>query len=68
MCSVTHSMSVSLDGYIVGPDCDFDWTVGRPATVPVLRAQQHARNLSRLRLSAGRHPPSSSKPSATSAG
>jgi dihydrofolate reductase len=25
--SVTYSMSVSLDGYIVGPDGDFDWTV-----------------------------------------
>jgi dihydrofolate reductase len=24
--SVTYSMSVSLDGYIVGPDGDFDWT------------------------------------------
>jgi dihydrofolate reductase len=24
---VTYSMSVSLDGYIVGPDGDFDWTV-----------------------------------------
>jgi dihydrofolate reductase len=23
---VTYSMSVSLDGYIVGPDSDFDWT------------------------------------------
>ena len=27
MRSVTYSMSVSLDGYIVGPDGDFDWTV-----------------------------------------
>ncbi len=26
MRSVTCSMSVSLDGYIVGPDGDFDWT------------------------------------------
>ncbi len=27
MRSVTYSsMSVSLDGYIVGPDGDFDWT------------------------------------------
>jgi dihydrofolate reductase len=25
--SVTYSMGVSLDGYIVGPDGDFDWTV-----------------------------------------
>ncbi|MFI6376725.1 dihydrofolate reductase family protein [Streptomyces sp. NPDC050546] len=25
MRSVTYSMSVSLDGYIVGPDGDFDW-------------------------------------------
>jgi dihydrofolate reductase len=24
--SVTYSMGVSLDGYIVGPDGDFDWT------------------------------------------
>ncbi|MBO8185101.1 dihydrofolate reductase family protein [Streptomyces spirodelae] len=27
MRSVTYSMSVSLDGYIVGPDGDFDWSV-----------------------------------------
>ncbi|GHH06833.1 dihydrofolate reductase family protein [Streptomyces lanatus] len=27
MRSVTYSMSVSLDGYIVGPDGDFGWTV-----------------------------------------
>jgi len=26
MRSVTYSMSVSLDGYIAGPDGDFDWT------------------------------------------
>ncbi len=26
MRSVTYSMSVSLDGYIVGPDGDFSWT------------------------------------------
>ena len=26
MRSVTYSMSVSLDGYIVGPDGGFDWT------------------------------------------
>jgi dihydrofolate reductase len=26
MRSVTYSMSISLDGYIVGPDGDFDWT------------------------------------------
>lgn len=26
MRTVTYSMSVSLDGYIVGPDGDFDWT------------------------------------------
>jgi len=25
MRSVTYSMAVSLDGYIVGPDGDFDW-------------------------------------------
>jgi dihydrofolate reductase len=27
MRSVTYSMGISLDGYIVGPDGDFDWTV-----------------------------------------
>src|SRR5438105_3367315 len=27
MGSVTYSMNVSLDGYIVGPDGGFDWTV-----------------------------------------
>jgi dihydrofolate reductase len=27
MSSVTYSMGVSLDGYIVGPDGDFNWTV-----------------------------------------
>jgi hypothetical protein len=26
MRSVTYSMGVSLDGYIVGPDGNFDWT------------------------------------------
>jgi hypothetical protein len=26
MRSVTYSMGISLDGYIVGPDGDFDWT------------------------------------------
>src|SRR3954471_15128811 len=26
MRTVTYSMGVSLDGYIVGPDGDFDWT------------------------------------------
>src|SRR5438128_9582505 len=26
MRSVTYSMGVSLDGYIAGPDGDFDWT------------------------------------------
>ena len=26
MRSVTYSMSMSLDGYIVGPDGGFDWT------------------------------------------
>jgi dihydrofolate reductase len=30
MRSVTYSMGVSLDGYIVGPDGDFDWTVPDP--------------------------------------
>ncbi len=39
MGSVTCSMSVSLDGYIVGPDGSFDWTVPdevRKAGVPLL--------------------------------
>jgi dihydrofolate reductase len=27
MRSVTYSMGISLDGYIVGPDGDFNWTV-----------------------------------------
>jgi dihydrofolate reductase len=30
MRSVTFSMGVSLDGYIVGPDGEFDWTVPDP--------------------------------------
>jgi dihydrofolate reductase len=30
MRSVTYSMSMSLDGYIVGPDGGFDWTVPDP--------------------------------------
>ncbi|MFD5557021.1 dihydrofolate reductase family protein [Streptomyces sp. NPDC127068] len=30
MRSVTYSMSVSLDGYIVGPDGTFDWTAPDP--------------------------------------
>ncbi len=30
MRSVTYSMGVSLDGYIVGPDGGFDWTVPDP--------------------------------------
>ncbi|MEU5339449.1 MULTISPECIES: dihydrofolate reductase family protein [unclassified Streptomyces] len=30
MRSVTYSMSVSLDGYIVGPDGNFDWTAPDP--------------------------------------
>lgn len=30
MRSVTYSMTVSLDGYIVGPDGGFDWTVPDP--------------------------------------
>jgi len=30
MRSVTYSMSVSLDGYIVGPDGSFDWTAPDP--------------------------------------
>ncbi|MET9388820.1 dihydrofolate reductase family protein [Streptomyces sp. NPDC006624] len=30
MRSVTYSMGVSLDGYIVGPDGDFNWTVPSP--------------------------------------
>ena len=31
MRSVTYSMSMSLDGYIVGPDGRFDWTVLDPS-------------------------------------
>jgi hypothetical protein len=27
MRSVTYSMAMSLDGYVVGPDGSFDWTV-----------------------------------------
>ena len=30
MRSVTYSMNVSLDGYIVGPDGKFDWTAPEP--------------------------------------
>jgi dihydrofolate reductase len=30
MRAVTYSMSVSLDGYIVGPDGGFDWTAPEP--------------------------------------
>ncbi|BFO18083.1 hypothetical protein SHKM778_44710 [Streptomyces sp. KM77-8] len=30
MRSVTYSMGVSLDGYIVGPDGGFDWTEPEP--------------------------------------
>ena len=30
MRSVTYSMSMSLDGYIVGPDGSFDWTTPDP--------------------------------------
>jgi len=30
MRSVTYSMGVSLDGYIVGPDGRFDWTAPDP--------------------------------------
>jgi dihydrofolate reductase len=30
MRRVTYSMSVSLDGYIVGPDGEFDWTAPDP--------------------------------------
>ncbi|MFI6812502.1 dihydrofolate reductase family protein [Nonomuraea sp. NPDC050328] len=30
MRSVTYSMGVSLDGYIVGPDGTFDWTAPQP--------------------------------------
>ncbi|MFE9628040.1 dihydrofolate reductase family protein [Streptomyces sp. NPDC006527] len=46
MRSVTYSMSVSLDGYIVGPDGDFDWTtpdeeVFRFATEEVREAGVH---------------------------
>lgn len=46
MRSVTYSMSVSLDGYIVGPDGGFDWSapdeeVFRFATDEVRRADVH---------------------------
>ncbi|MFE7467140.1 dihydrofolate reductase family protein [Streptomyces sp. NPDC057499] len=46
MRSVTYSMSVSLDGYIVGPDGGFDWTapdeeVFRLATDEVREAGVH---------------------------
>jgi dihydrofolate reductase len=46
MRSVTYSMGVSLDGYIVGPDGRFDWTapdeeVFRFATDEVRRAGVH---------------------------
>ena len=46
MRSVTYSMSVSLDGYIVGPDGAFDWTAPDPevfalATDEVRRAGVH---------------------------
>ena len=30
MRSVTSSMGMSLDGYIVGPDGGFDWTTPDP--------------------------------------
>jgi hypothetical protein len=32
--SVTYSMSVSLDGFIVGPDGGFDWTRQIPSDLP----------------------------------
>lgn len=31
MRKVTYSMGMSLDGFIVGPDGDFQWTVPEPA-------------------------------------
>ncbi|MBH5334761.1 dihydrofolate reductase family protein [Streptomyces pactum] len=46
MRSVTYSMNISLDGYIVGPDGGFDWTmpdeeIFRFATDEVRRAGVH---------------------------
>lgn len=40
MRSVTYSMSASLDGYIVGPDGGFDWSVPDPEVGIPLFAQQ----------------------------
>jgi hypothetical protein len=38
MRSVTYSMGVSLDGYIVGPDGGFEWTA--PPTRPAPSARE----------------------------
>jgi dihydrofolate reductase len=35
MRRVTYSMSMSLDGYIVGPDGSFDWTGPVGGGIPV---------------------------------
>jgi hypothetical protein len=37
MRSVTYSMGVSLDGYIVGPDGGFDWTAPDEEVFPLPR-------------------------------
>ena len=43
MRSVTYSMSVSLDGYIVGPDGGFHWTTpDKAAASSFRRARQPA--------------------------
>jgi hypothetical protein len=47
MRSVTYSMGVSLDGYIVGPDGGFDWTApntirGRANSLAALLARPSA--------------------------
>lgn len=48
MRSVTYSMSVSLDGFIVGPDGDFDWALPRPLPRNMPRAA--------VRVASCRHP------------
>src|ERR1700677_256397 len=39
MRSVTYSMGVSLDGYIVGPDGGFDWTAPDGGGFPFVTAE-----------------------------